>query len=99
MPDFLKGYQAAAHKPMVVEVGDPTDGRESITHTTLVDIMGEYPADEAIVPQTADDPAMMLYSSGTTGRPKGIMISNGKPAVDLPGPWPGLGSFRAAIRC
>ncbi len=77
MDDFLKGYQAAAHKPMVVEVGDADNQRESITHTTLVDIMAKYPGDEILLPQAPEDPALMLYSSGTTGKPKGILISNG----------------------
>lgn len=77
MADFIKGYQAAAHKPIVVEVGEADAGRESITRTTLADIMTDYPGDETLVPQAPEDPALMLYSSGTTGRPKGILISNG----------------------
>jgi len=78
MDDFLKGYKAAGHKPMVVEVGEAEDDdREGISHTTLVDIMASYPNDEAIVSQALDDPTLMLYSSGTTGWPKGILISNG----------------------
>lgn len=77
MADFLKGYQAATHKPIVVEVGEADASCETIARTTLVDIMAGYSAAETLVPQTPEDPALMLYSSGTTGKPKGILLSNG----------------------
>ncbi len=77
MDEFVKGYHAATHKPMVVEVVGDGVRREEMSQTTLADILAQYPDDAAFASQGLDDPALMLYSSGTTGRPKGIMISNG----------------------
>ena len=76
MADFAQGYETASHKPVVVEVDTDASQRASISRTTLSEILAQYPDDEALVVQTPDDPTLMLYSSGTTGHPKGILISN-----------------------
>lgn len=53
------------------------------------------PGEFATVPRQAEDMAALLYSSGTTGRPKGIMLShenlaaNGRALVELWGFGPG----------
>jgi long-chain acyl-CoA synthetase len=36
----------------------------------------QQPAEDPLVASTADDVAFQLYSSGTTGRPKGVMLTN-----------------------
>jgi long-chain acyl-CoA synthetase len=76
MADFAAGYQLAQHKPIVVEVATGVEHGTDIAEQELADIMDRYPADEALVKQSPDDPFMMLYSSGTTGMPKGILLTN-----------------------
>lgn len=76
MKDFAAGYRLASHKPIVVEVATGVEHGDDIAGQKLADILAKYPADEALVPQSLDDPYLLLYSSGTTGRPKGILLSN-----------------------
>ncbi len=76
MEEFAKGFRMSAYKPVVVEVTTDVQHGEAIAGTTLGKILAHYPADECLVPQSPDDPVMLLYSSGTTGMPKGILLSN-----------------------
>ncbi len=76
MQEFARGYEQASHKPGVVEVVTGVEHGIDLKQEKLSDILASYPADEAIVEQKGSDPFLLLYSSGTTGRPKGILLSN-----------------------
>ena len=76
MKDFAVAYAQAAHKPIVVEVVTGIEHGVSIAEYRLADLLAKYPDSEALVAQEPDDPFLLLYSSGTTGSPKGILISN-----------------------
>ncbi len=76
MDVFSKGYELAEHKPVVVEVKTEAEHNSTLAELTLSSILETCPADEALVKQNPNDPFLLLYSSGTTGLPKGILLSN-----------------------
>jgi long-chain acyl-CoA synthetase len=73
-PDFVPVLDAIADQlpkvgTFVVIGGHPE-------HESYEDWVARYPAEDPGAVATSDDIAFQLYSSGTTGRPKGVMLSN-----------------------
>ena len=76
MGEFARGWKLSSHKPTVVEVVTGIDHGIDIATGTLKEIIDKYPTAECLVTQALEDPFLLLYSSGTTGTPKGILLSN-----------------------
>jgi len=73
-PDFVPVLDAIAANlttvGKIVVIGTGSD------HEQYDDWVARFPADDPGVGAGADDIAFQLYSSGTTGRPKGVMLTN-----------------------
>ncbi len=73
IPQFMDTAKKAAEAAGIEEifvVGEAEDGA-----TALSDLMGD-PADAPEVEVSAEDLAVLPYSSGTTGLPKGVMLTH-----------------------
>ncbi|MFJ9541434.1 long-chain fatty acid--CoA ligase [Streptomyces sp. NPDC101225] len=69
---------APSHSTLVAELPGSTDTRTRIevgpAYEELIASYADEPIDE---PVTADDIGIIMYTSGTTGRPKGAMLTHG----------------------
>jgi 2-furoate---CoA ligase len=68
--DAVAGSATCAKLPRIA-VGDIPVGEMGLSATPFADLLGAT-APAALVNATADDWSVMLYTSGTTGRPKGV---------------------------
>ena len=73
-PDFVSVLDAIGdeliHDPLVLVIGGHGE------HRDYDDWVAAHADQDPHTPSTSDDVAIQLYSSGTTGRPKGVMLSN-----------------------
>ena len=68
MLDAIRGD--LEHDPLILVIGGHAE------HQDYDEWVAAQADDDPHTPSAADDVALQLYSSGTTGRPKGVMISN-----------------------
>jgi long-chain acyl-CoA synthetase len=73
-PDFVPVLDSIVgdleHAPHVIVIGGHG------THRDYDGWVAAHADEDPLAPSTGDDVALQLYSSGTTGRPKGVMLSN-----------------------
>jgi benzoate-CoA ligase family protein len=77
--DFVELARTAtlAAPDLVGVLGPPSVGAEGVDWYPLAELLADTEPDPVVDPTTPDSPAFWLYTSGTTGTPKGAMHRHG----------------------
>ncbi|MDZ7761383.1 MAG: long-chain-fatty-acid--CoA ligase [Desulfovermiculus sp.] len=70
--NLINSKEEVPHLEQVVTCGDPVDGTQNF-HA----LIAQYPDSLNMVQTEADDHLALLYTSGTTGQPKGTKLTHG----------------------
>ncbi len=71
LPNVTTAMEGLARPPIVIVTGDPQPGMLNFDA-----LLSEASGSHSIVDREASDLAVVSYTSGTTGRPKGVMLTH-----------------------